>query len=62
MLNVLGMYPGDPGPPGSDCAAVVMRAGKGVTHLKPGKKSNCLHYAKVCMQEFSSMAGKLAGI
>ncbi len=23
ILNVLGSYPGDPGPPGSDCAAVV---------------------------------------
>lgn len=27
MLNVLGMYPGDPGPPGSDCAGIVMHAG-----------------------------------
>ena len=23
VLNVLGMYPGDPGPPGGDCAGVV---------------------------------------
>ena len=37
VLNVLGMYPGDPGPPGSDCAGVVLRTGKGVTHLKPGE-------------------------
>jgi NADPH:quinone reductase-like Zn-dependent oxidoreductase len=28
VLNVLGMYPGDPGAPGSDCAGVVMAAGK----------------------------------
>ena len=28
VLNVLGMYPGDPGPPGGDCAGVVVRAGK----------------------------------
>ena len=27
MLNVLGMYPGDPGPPGGDCAGVVAQAG-----------------------------------
>ena len=25
MLNVLGMYPGDPGPPGGDCAGVILR-------------------------------------
>jgi NADPH:quinone reductase-like Zn-dependent oxidoreductase len=33
---VLGMYPGDPGPPGGDCAGVVMAVGAGVTHLKAG--------------------------
>jgi NADPH:quinone reductase-like Zn-dependent oxidoreductase len=27
VLNVLGMYPGDPGAPGSDCAGVVMAKG-----------------------------------
>jgi D-arabinose 1-dehydrogenase-like Zn-dependent alcohol dehydrogenase len=27
VLNVLGMYPGDPGAPGSDAAGVVMAAG-----------------------------------
>jgi acyl transferase domain-containing protein/NADPH:quinone reductase-like Zn-dependent oxidoreductase/acyl carrier protein/thioesterase domain-containing protein len=29
VLNVLGMYPGDPGPPGGDCAGVVMKAPAG---------------------------------
>ena len=29
VLNVLGMYPGDPGPPGGDVAGVVLQAGKG---------------------------------
>ena len=33
---MLGMYPGDPGPPGSDCAGVVLRVGAGVQHMKPG--------------------------
>jgi D-arabinose 1-dehydrogenase-like Zn-dependent alcohol dehydrogenase len=28
VLNVLGMYPGDPGAPGSDCAGVVMARGR----------------------------------
>jgi NADPH:quinone reductase-like Zn-dependent oxidoreductase len=27
VLNVLGMYPGEAGPPGSDCAGIVMAAG-----------------------------------
>ena len=36
MLNVLGMYPGDPGAPGGDCAGVVVAVGPGVEHLKPG--------------------------
>ena len=27
VLNVLGMYPGDPGPPGGDCAGVVVKTG-----------------------------------
>jgi NADPH:quinone reductase-like Zn-dependent oxidoreductase/3-oxoacyl-(acyl-carrier-protein) synthase/acyl carrier protein len=30
VLNVLGMYPGDPGPPGGDCAGIVTRVPEGV--------------------------------
>ena len=30
VLNVLGMYPGDPGPPGGDCAGIVTAVGEGV--------------------------------
>ena len=37
VLNVLGMYPGDPGPPGGDCAAMVVSAGTGVRHFVPGE-------------------------
>ena len=36
VLNVLGMYPGDPGPPGADFAGVVVAIGAGVTDLTPG--------------------------
>jgi NADPH:quinone reductase-like Zn-dependent oxidoreductase/acyl carrier protein len=36
VLNVLGMYPGDPGPPGGDVAGVVLSTGKGVRHVAPG--------------------------
>lgn len=32
VLNVLGMYPGDPGPPGSDCAGIIISI---PTHTKP---------------------------
>eukprot|EP00916_Digyalum_oweni_P020770 GHVL01034622.1.p1 GENE.GHVL01034622.1~~GHVL01034622.1.p1 ORF type:complete len:1316 (+),score=370.78 GHVL01034622.1:538-3948(+) len=36
VLNVMGLYPGNPGPPGSDCAGTVVRVGKNVKHLKAG--------------------------
>ena len=36
VLNVLGEYPGDPGPPGSDCAGVIADVGGGAGRLRPG--------------------------
>ena len=36
LLNVLGMYPGDPGPPGADSAGTVLAVGAGVQGLRPG--------------------------
>ncbi len=36
VLNVLGMYPGDAGPLGGECAGTVVAVGPGVTHVKPG--------------------------
>ncbi len=36
VLNVLGMYPGDPGPIGGECAGRVTAVGPGVTHLRVG--------------------------
>ncbi|MCC7368637.1 MAG: type I polyketide synthase [Chloroflexi bacterium] len=36
VLNVLGMYPGDPGPPGLECTGRVVAVGKDVTTLVPG--------------------------
>ena len=36
VLNVLGMYPGDPGPLGGECAGRVVAMGSGVEHLRPG--------------------------
>lgn len=37
VLNVLGMYPGDPGPPGGDCAGIVVDVGRGVSKLQIGQ-------------------------
>ena len=36
VLNVMGLYPGDPGPPGADAAGTVLRVGSEITHIKPG--------------------------
>ena len=36
VLNVLGMYPGDPGMPGLECAGVVTAVGADVTHVQVG--------------------------
>ena len=36
VLNVLGMYPGDPGQPGTECAGLVTAVGEGVTGVKVG--------------------------
>eukprot|EP00435_Cladocopium_sp_Y103_P027063 s784_g6.t1 len=33
VLNVMGLYPGDPGPPGADCGATVLGLGDSVKHL-----------------------------
>ena len=37
VLNILGMYPGDPGPPGGDCSGIVAEVGPGNTQLKMNK-------------------------
>jgi NADPH:quinone reductase-like Zn-dependent oxidoreductase len=46
VLNVLGMYPGDPGPPGSDCAGIVLAAAPNTGHTVGdvvfGQASGCL--------------------
>ena len=36
VLNVLNLYPGDPGPLGGECAGEIAAIGAGVEHLKPG--------------------------
>jgi acyl transferase domain-containing protein/protein-L-isoaspartate O-methyltransferase/acyl carrier protein len=36
VLNALGMYPGDPGPLGGECAGRISAVGPGVSHLRVG--------------------------
>ena len=38
VLNVLGLYPGDPGPVGGDFAGTVTQLGEGVTGLEVGQR------------------------
>ncbi|SCL14162.1 Acyl transferase domain-containing protein [Micromonospora nigra] len=38
VLNALGHYPGDPGPPGGEAAGVVTEVGDAVTDLRPGDR------------------------
>jgi len=47
VLNVMGLYPGDPGMPGADCAGTVLELGDRVEHLRPaedvfGEAPGCL--------------------
>ena len=39
VLNVLDLYPGDPGPLGGECAGEIAAVGPGVEHFKPGDRS-----------------------
>jgi acyl transferase domain-containing protein/NADPH:quinone reductase-like Zn-dependent oxidoreductase/SAM-dependent methyltransferase/nucleoside-diphosphate-sugar epimerase/acyl carrier protein len=36
VLNVLGMYPGDPGPLGGECSGIISAVGEGVSGLEVG--------------------------
>jgi acyl transferase domain-containing protein/acyl carrier protein len=36
VLNALGMYPGDPGPMGSECSGIITAVGEGMTGLAVG--------------------------
>ena len=38
VLNVLDLYPGDPGPLGGECAGEIVAVGAGVEHFKPGDR------------------------
>ncbi|KAF7455817.1 Type I fatty acid synthase, partial [Cryptosporidium felis] len=50
VLNVMGLYPGDPGPPGSDCSGTVVAVGEGVKDFKVG--DNVFGIAPGCLKTF----------
>eukprot|EP00820_Chromera_velia_P004139 Cvel_3424.t1-p1 / transcript=Cvel_3424.t1 / gene=Cvel_3424 / organism=Chromera_velia_CCMP2878 / gene_product=Erythronolide synthase, modules 3 and 4, putative / transcript_product=Erythronolide synthase, modules 3 and 4, putative / location=Cvel_scaffold137:112354-129164(+) / protein_length=4811 / sequence_SO=supercontig / SO=protein_coding / is_pseudo=false len=50
VLNVMGLYPGDPGPPGADCAGTIVRVGPGVTKFKPG--DDVFGIAQGCLKSY----------
>ena len=50
VLNVLGMYPGDPGPPGAECAGRVTRVGPDTEGLEVG--DSVVATAPACFSRF----------
>ncbi|RQX68884.1 putative type I fatty acid synthase, partial [Toxoplasma gondii CAST] len=57
VLNVMGLYPGDPGPPGADCAGTVVAVGSGVRHLKVG--DSVYGIAQGCLRTYVTTNGNL---
>ena len=56
VLNVLGLYPGDAGPLGGECAGEVARVGQGVQHIQEGDRvvamaSGCFASHVIARQE-----------
>ncbi|OII74447.1 type I fatty acid synthase [Cryptosporidium ubiquitum] len=50
VLNVMGLYPGDPGPPGGDCSGIVVAVGEGVKHIQVG--DNVFGIAPGCLKTY----------
>merc|ERR1712146_178672 len=57
VLNVLGLYPGDPGQPGSDCSGIVVAVGSDVKHVRVGDEV----YGMVpgCLKTYVNVVGAL---
>ncbi|CDI81585.1 Pc16g11480 protein, related, partial [Eimeria acervulina] len=57
VLNVMGLYPGDPGLPGADCAGTVVRVGPGVTRFTIG---DCVYgIVPGCLRSFAITSAEL---
>jgi acyl transferase domain-containing protein/acyl carrier protein len=52
VLNVLGRYPGDPGPLGGECAGIITAVGEGVHDLKAGDE--VLALAPGCLATYAT--------
>ena len=55
VMNVLGLYPGDPGPLGGECAGTIVAVGSAVADLKAGDEviavaGGCFAIARHCRQ------------
>jgi NADPH:quinone reductase-like Zn-dependent oxidoreductase len=50
VLNILGMYPGDPGAPGGEFAGVITRLGEGVTDICVGDE--VIGFGSGCFQKY----------
>lgn len=63
ILNVLGMYPGDPGAPGADCAGTVEAVGPCVNGIAPGAPCENSSHSPILMLvgDFSCLVDLLAG-
>ena len=59
VLNVLGLYPGDPGPVGGDFAGTVTQLGEGVTGLRDRSAGLRLHAG--CFRQPVQRAGPVPG-
>eukprot|EP00915_Cephaloidophora_sp_WS-2016_P002257 GHVH01003012.1.p1 GENE.GHVH01003012.1~~GHVH01003012.1.p1 ORF type:complete len:4454 (-),score=762.62 GHVH01003012.1:53-12439(-) len=57
VLNVMGLYPGDPGAPGADCAGTVVAVGPGVKHISAGDR--VFGIARGCLQSFAVTDARL---
>eukprot|EP00922_Rhytidocystis_sp_ex-Travisia-forbesii_P020004 GHVS01029517.1.p1 GENE.GHVS01029517.1~~GHVS01029517.1.p1 ORF type:complete len:2046 (-),score=279.27 GHVS01029517.1:105-6029(-) len=57
VLNVMGLYPGDPGPPGSDCAGTLVALGTGVKDKKIGQ--NVYGVAAGCLRTYATTSADL---
>ena len=56
VLNVLGMYPGDPGEPGGDVSGTVMAVGPGAERLHMCAPPRCLQSTRLSLEAASGLA------